>query len=216
MLGRQEATGQWVVRDHADALGLGQREDRVLAVAVQQVVARLQAGEALDAEACRRDRCLGRLDRAEVARAAVQDLALAAQILEHVERLLDRRVGVHLMHLEQIDPVRLQTPQACLDAAADVQPPIAALVRRRAHWEMALRGQHDLVASARDDAPEDLLGQPVRLDVRRDRIGIRGIQERHARVKRAIDNARRLSLVGLTPERHRAQAGTRDTEPRSS
>ena len=56
-----------------------------LDLAEQQVVARLQAREALDAHAGRRDRGLGRLDGAEVAGAAVQDLALAAQVLEQGE-----------------------------------------------------------------------------------------------------------------------------------
>src|SRR5207244_2853258 len=78
--------------------------------------------------------------------------------------LVPRRVPVDVVHLVQVDVVRLEPPQAGLACAADVHRRELRMVRPLRGLAEHLRRQHDLVAPAvplGEPPSEDLLGEPL-------------------------------------------------------
>jgi hypothetical protein len=50
----------------------------------------------------------------------VRDLALCDQVLDRAGDLLDGRLGVHAVLVEELDPVGLQAPERCFGDLSDV------------------------------------------------------------------------------------------------
>src|SRR3954454_5019510 len=155
----QEAAGERAPRDHAHAVALAHREHLSLDPADEQRVRRLLGHEADLAAALgapvRLDD-LGPLDR----RAAdVDDLALADEVAEDAERLVDVGVRPGAMDLVEVDPAGLPPPEAVLDLARDPAPRVALLVGVVAHRAVDLRREDHVVPAL----PERLADDHLRL-----------------------------------------------------
>src|SRR4051812_32946581 len=98
----------------------------------------------------------------EVRAADVAKLALAHQVRERIQRLLDRRGGVEAVQLEQVDVVRAEPLQGALYGADQMMARGTEVIRISAGAEGGLGREDDAVASPRNGAPEDLLGTAVR------------------------------------------------------
>ena len=111
------------------------------------------------------------------------------------------------MHLEQVDVVGPETPQAVFARLGDPARREAAALRVVAHRVPALGGEHHAIAPARDGATEDLLRHAVVVDVR-------GVEQGDAAVEREIHHAVAGSLVRIAPgaEHHRAERQGRGGE----
>ena len=140
--------------------------------------------------------------------ADVADLPGAHEIGQRAERLVDVGVGLGAVDLVEVDPVRLEAPQAVLDRARDPAARVAELVRIVAHLAVELGGQHDVVAlAARQGLADDLLGLAARVDVG-------GVDEVDPGVERGVDDPDRLVVVGVAPgaEHHGAEAEWADLD----
>jgi len=115
----------------------------------------------------------------EVARRGVEHLALLDEELEALERVFERRVGVVVVEVEDVDAIRVQAAQAGLDGSHEVKARGAPIGRRLAGGEVRLGGDHQLVAVAFDELAQDALGLAARVDVRR-------VEEVDARVAAAL------------------------------
>jgi hypothetical protein len=106
-----------------------------------------------------------------------------------------------MVHLIQVDVIRLEALEAGLARALDMQCGQAALVRPRAHLPVHLRGEDDLVASRPLGKPpaDDLLGdaraQVAAVDVRR-------VEEVQPVLQRAIHDAVAVRLRSVGTEVH--------------
>ena len=114
----EPAAGERAPRDDAHPVALAGGQDVGLDAAREQRVGRLLADEALAAAALggplRLDDRLGGEGRA----ADVADLALADEVGEGAERLVDVGVRLGAVDLVEVDPVGAQAPQAVLDLAS--------------------------------------------------------------------------------------------------
>jgi hypothetical protein len=129
------------------------------------------------------------------------DLALADEVGERAERLLDVGVRGRAVDLVEVDPVGAEPAQRVLDGLDDPAPGAAAPVRVIAHRHEELGGEHDVVAATLEGLADDLLGLAGRVDVG-------GVDEVDAGVKGRVDDADRVLVVGVAPgaEHHRAEA----------
>src|SRR5204863_551474 len=109
---REPAPGEWAPRDHGHPVALAGGEDVGLDPADQDRVGRLLAYEALAAAALGGP--LGLDDRlgGEGRAADVADLALADEVGEGAEGLVDVGVGLGAVDLVEVDPVGAQAPEA--------------------------------------------------------------------------------------------------------
>jgi hypothetical protein len=96
-------------------------------------------------------------------------LAGLDDIVQRLERLLDRRVIIEAMDLIEIDVIGAEPPQARVDLGHDRPARQAGPVRARAHPPVHLGRDHDLVAAREilQRPAEDLLAGAVRIDIRR-------------------------------------------------
>ncbi len=138
-----------------------------------------------------RDRLGRRLRESEKA-----DLAGVDQHRHRADRLLDRDVGVDPMLVVEVDVIDAETPQRSVARGehvfrAPVDPALGGILAV-AH-DPELGRQHDLVAPARDRAADEQL-------VVADRVHVRRVEHRHAKVERAMDRRDRLALVGRPVE----------------
>jgi hypothetical protein len=100
-------------------VALGGRQDVELDVAGEQRVGRLLGAEALEVALARRPLRFDDL-RARVRRGAdIADLALADEVGERAERLLEVDAGLGAVDLVEVDPVGAQPAQRVLDRAVD-------------------------------------------------------------------------------------------------
>jgi hypothetical protein len=147
VLAGEEAGGQRIEVDHADLALQAQRLEIVLEHgAVVEVVQRLQALVARDAQALGDVERLGQPRRGEVRGADGAHLAGLHEVVEGTQRVLERRVGVVVVRLVEVDVVGLQALERGLDRLADVgrrEPDLAF-----AHRLAELGGQHHAAALA--------------------------------------------------------------------
>src|SRR5262249_10087527 len=99
---------------------------------------------------------------------------------------------VEAVHLPQIDVIGTETLQARLASADQMVTRGADVVGTGTGAEGRLGRDQNLVAPSRDGLAENLLGQTVR-------IGIRRVEQREARVEAEIDEARRLARSARAP-----------------
>ena len=151
----------------------------------------------------------------EVRRADVEDLALTHERLHRLPDLVPGRGPVDVVHLEEIDRVRLHPAERLLARADDVQRREARLVRPVAHRPVHLRGEDDLLAPAaalREPPAEDLLGPAFAL---LPPVDVGGVEEVDPRLERAVHDRERVGFARLRSEVHRAETKSTDLETRS-
>src|SRR6185369_10401536 len=110
--------------------------------------------------------------------------------------LLDRHVGIDAVEVVEIDVVEAEVLQAAVDRLAQVRR--AALA--------GLGGDDGPVATIADGAPDEPLALAVA-------VGFRGVDQRDARVERAVDGENAsLVVAGVVPasERHGAERDRAD------
>ena len=199
-VGRLEAAGQEAAAQRA----VGHEADAQLAHRLQQLV--------LDVAGPQRVLGLQRADRVRGVRAAdglgrglgqAQEAHLARldQLAHGADGLLDRRLGVHAVLVEEVDVVQAQAAQRVVARLLHVLGPAvhAALGRVVAADDAELGGQHHLVAAVGDGAAHQLL-------VGAAAVHGGGVQEVHAQLDRAVDRGHRLGVVALAVELGHAHA----------
>src|SRR5690606_24050531 len=130
----------------------------------------------------------------------------ADEILERAQGLAEVGDVVEPMQVIEVDAIGPEPAQAGLDRTHEVVARAASRVRTRAGREVRLRGEHDVVALAAHETPEDLLGASLVVDVG-------GVEEVDASVEGGTPDLARRGLVGVTAERHRAERDARDLDP---
>src|SRR5262249_9201025 len=143
---RQHAPSEWAPWNQADAFRATERDHLALFLAIEEVVVVLHRDEARPAAALRRRQRLRESPRRAGARAEVADLASAYEVVQGLERLVDRHLGieaVNLVEIDRLDAEPFQTGFAGLENVLAIEP---AHVRARSHREVHLRRDDDLVA----------------------------------------------------------------------
>jgi hypothetical protein len=141
----------------------------------------------------------------------VADLALADEVGEGAEGLLDVGVGTRAVNLVEVDPVGVEPPERVLDGPDDPASGAALTVRVIAHSAVELGGQDDVVATASDGLADDLFGFTLGIDVG-------SVDEIDTGVEGGVDDADRLVVVGVAPgaEHHGAEAQLADGDAGAS
>ena len=128
----------------------------------------------------------------EVARADTVHFALVHEISERVERLLERCLGVGLVHEIEIEPLGVESRQACVDLALDMAARQAAVVRPIPDGVEHFRAQKKLIANARvlcfRPASDERLARAAA-------IGVGSVEEIDAELERAVHEPERILLA---------------------
>jgi len=167
------------------------------------VLRRNQAGQVLGAGG---PLGVGNLPAGKVALADVAHLALFDQVVQGLQRLDDRCLGIGPMELVQIDVVRLQPPQAGFGGFDDVPPRGATLVGRFAHGHGEFRGDDHVVAATAEAFADEFLGLAQA-------VHVGGVEQRNALLERAIEDSTRLVEVDPSAKVVGTQADLRNQEP---
>jgi hypothetical protein len=124
--------------------------------------------------------------------ADVADLALANEVVERTQRLLDRRQRIIVVLLVEIDVVGLQPLQARLDCIHDVAPRRALFGAVGCHRLGIFGGEHDVLAAVAEHGAQHGLGAA------HFRIDVGGVEQGDAEVDRLVDHlARGLEVDAL-------------------
>ena len=186
----QEAARQRRPRDHPHALVLAQRQHLPLFLAVDQVVLRLHRHERRPAVGPRDAQHLHELPGVHRAGADVAGLAGAHDVVQRLQRLLDRRLIVEPVDLVEVDIVDAQPAQRPVDAVQDVLARQAAVVGIAAHRPVDLGGDHHLVPLG--VFLQRLAGHPLALALG---IDIGGVEEVDPGLHRTLEERQRRLLV---------------------
>ena len=143
----------------------------------------------------------------EARRSDVADLALGGQIVERPQGLLDRHHGVRAVQLEQVDPVRAESAQRCLDGADQMTPGVPPVVRGLRGGEVCLGCENDPVPSIAERLTEHFLAGAGTIHVCR-------VHEVDAGVERAVHDPHRGRPIRRGAQVHAAQAQRRDLQTR--
>src|SRR5207249_39787 len=109
----------------------------------------------------------GELPGGEVAAAKVTHLPVPHQVVQGIERLVERGGGVPGMDLVEVDVVGLQAAEAGLHLLEDSKAGEPLVVRPVVHPPADLSCQDDPVAPALERFANDLLAAAAAVDVRR-------------------------------------------------
>ena len=175
---------------HGDALVAAQRDHLALLLAVDQVVVVLHRHEARPTVRRPTER-LRELPREHAARADVAHLAGLDDVVQRLQRLLDRRARIPAVDLVQVDVVELRAAAATRRSTRGCA---CARGRGRSHRASSacdLRRKHELLAHAeepRQDAAGDDLARPAVVDVC-------GVEEGDPAFDRAADDRLRVGLL---------------------
>src|SRR3954453_23416985 len=209
VLRREHPLGERREDDAAHALVLERLEQVLLDPAVQQRVRRL-VDEQRRPEVAHDLRRLARAPARVRGDAGVQRLALLDRRVQRAHRLLERRLGVEAVRVEDVDVVEPHPPEALVEAREQVLARAPVAVRAGPHVVAGLRRDDQLVAEraqvAAHDLAEDALGGPVRRAVVVGQVEVRDAEVEGA----AQDRARVLERPFLAevlpqPERHLGQ-----------
>ena len=169
-------------------MSLRVRQDRLLNLAPEEVVRRLQ----------RLDRNRGakglHLGGVEVRDPDVAHLPLGDELCEGAGRFLEGRGRIRPVHLVQVDVVGAERLQAFVGALTDPGGTGVALdAATGGRPQPTLGGEEHLVAAPSLDGPrQQALGRP-------EPIALGGVEERHTLVGGSPDGGDGLSLVGSPP-----------------
>ena len=140
----------------------------------------------------------------------VQGLPLPHSRVERAHRLLERRLRVEAVRVEDVDVVEPDAPEALVEAREQVLPRPPLPVGAGPHVVAGLRRDHQLVPVRREvlseEPPEVLLGRAVRRAVIVREVEVRDPEverppdDRTARVERPV-----VAEVVPEPERHGRQ-----------
>jgi hypothetical protein len=194
----EEAGAQRPPRDHAEAGRAAERQQVELGRALHERVLRLQRDERRPALAVLQSNGPRQQPRREVRRAERALLAGAYQPVERLERLLERDVGVGRVHLVEVDHLDAEAPQRGV-ARRPHAVGRQSLPRRVGHLAADLRGDHDLVAPARQPRRERALGLAVA-------VHVGGVDECPARLHEAIEHPLRVLRGRLAAHMHGPEA----------
>ena len=126
------ATGQGGPREYGEAVGLGHGDQLSLDAAVQQMIRRLLAYDAVQPEFFRHPQRFHQLPGGEGAGAEVAHLAAADEVVQGPQGLVDGDGRQGALELVEIDVIGLQPPERGLALLQDVTPAVAPGVRDRA------------------------------------------------------------------------------------
>lgn len=135
---------------------------------------------------------------------------------QHVHRLPDfveRRLAIEVMHLVEVDVVRLEAAQARFAGFADVIGLKAPAVGAVYHRLIELRREDDFVSLSALLEPfaHDFLGNAVaerNVGTLRTAVDVRRVDELDAEVIGAVHDLEARGLVGEMPEIHGSEAQT--------
>src|SRR5271166_1810964 len=207
VLAGQQAVSQRRERDQAEAIGLQHRHHLAVEPARQQAVLLLARDEMVQAVIFGRPLRLDDLPGRERRATDVADLALADQIVERPQGLLDRGQRIGLVLLIEVDPIGLEAPEAGLDLGHDVMARGALEAAGCVHRPRELGRQHDVLAAISEDFPEERLGAAARVA-----IGVGLVEKRDAEVERFMDHLAGRCEIDPPPEIVAAETDDRDEE----
>src|SRR5205823_6639221 len=146
-------------RDDADSFGGTQRQHLALLLAVEQVDEVLHADKPGPAVALGHCERLAELPSIHRRGADIARLARLHDVVQCLERFLDRRLVIPAMNLVEVDVIHAEPAQAGVDLAHDCFARQAAAVRTGAHPAIYLGRNDHLVAAGEilDSPSEDLL-----------------------------------------------------------
>jgi hypothetical protein len=136
---------------------------------------------------------LGELSRVEVGASDLPDLAFLDQFVHHLERVLDRCLGVGEVDHEQVDVVGAQLGETPLQDLSHVPGTGAATALPPGDRYPHLGSDHHFVTPPTQRRPEKGLGLTLP-------IVARGVEVAHPGVEGGIHHRRRLCLVQGPPE----------------
>ena len=195
VLAREESVGQREVGEDAEPQVHGRRKKVVFDVAGQKRVFVLGRDEGL--EALRHGNLCG-LARHVPGEVGVPDeanLALAHQVRQDLQGLLNGGLRIRGVHLQEVDPVRLEPRQGGLDGRADIAPrALRAPSLGAGHREVLMPefgGHHHLIPFAPQRNAEELLAAS-----RGTTVDVGAVEERDSLVDGCADDPHAL-LKGL-------------------
>src|ERR1051325_8065028 len=186
----KEAARERAPGDHADAFLQAEGEHLPLLLTVDEVVVRLHGDAARPAVEVGRVLHLRELPREHARGAEVAGLAGFDDVVQRLERLLDRRVMVEAVDLKEVDVLHAEAAEGGVDGVHDVLAGEAAAVRTLADLEEALRGDHRFLARGQlaQRAADDFFAHAAR-------VHVRGVEEVDARLEGALEEGTRRVFV---------------------
>ena len=189
------------------------RNDFEFELTAGEVVAALLADEPEKSAQTRLALHRGDAPAREVAASDVEDLSL---LDEHVHRLPDfveRRLAVEMMHLIEVDVVRLESPKARLAGFADVIGRKAPAVGPVHHRLIELRREDNFVSLSAllEPLAHDFLGNAVaerNVGALRTAVDVRRVDELDAQIVGAVHDLEARGLVGEVAEIHGSKTQT--------
>src|SRR6266478_8125752 len=154
VLAGQEAVGERREWDQAEIVGLQYRHHLAIEPARQEAVLLLARDEVVKAVIPSRPLRLDDLPARQGRAADVADLALADEIVERPQGLLDWCARIRLVLLVKVDPVGFEPSQAGLDLGDNVVARGALEAAGGIHRSGELGRQHDLLAVIAEDLAE--------------------------------------------------------------
>lgn len=185
-LAGQQAVGEREVREHADAVVEGRRDQLALDRTLQQRPLVLRRHEGDRAGLAGDVRGFGELPAGEVGVPDVADLALGDQLGERGQGLGHRGGRVGAVQLEEVDVVGVEAAQGLLHGTPNVGAATAGTgggpVLHVHAVVTELGGEDDLVAAALEGLPEVDFGAAGAA------VDVGGVQEGDARVQSGVDD----------------------------
>ena len=163
--------------------------------------------------------CRGNIPGREVARTDVDDLALLHQCVEALPGFVPRAVAIDVMHLVEVDPVRLQPAQAALAVLANLVGAQAGTVA--VHFRQVglainrvvnLGCQDDRIAAPaalRQPASDDLFGEPA---FHGPAVDIGCVKEIDAELQCPVHDLETVLFRRVPAEVHRAETDVADQD----
>ena len=175
----EEAAPERAVGHEPDAQFRAGREHLALRLPPPQRVLALDRGDGLDGVRATDRR------RPGLGQAEVPDLALRDQLPDRARDLLDRRVGIDAVLVEQVDRVDSEARQGGVGGLPDELGPARERGPAVGVDFPELRGHDDLITDGGERVAHQLL-------VRERAVDLRGVEERHPEVHRVPDQGNRL------------------------
>ena len=147
----------------------------------------------------------------EVAASHVENFALLDQHVHRLPDLFEGRLAVEVVHLIEVDVIRLESPKARLAGFTDVIGRKAPAVGTVHHRLIELRREDDFVSFSAllEPVAHDFLGNAVaerNVGALRTAVDVRRVDELDAQIVGAVHDLEARGLVGEVPEVHGSQA----------
>ena len=195
----EHAARERTVRHHTQAVAGAGRQDLGFRHAVHRIVDGLAYDRRGYTQLVAQFGNLRDAPGAVVRDAKIARLAGADDFPHGDQRLLDRCGWIVEVQIVDVDPVRVQAPQARVDGAHHPAARQAGFVRPLAHGIADLGRHHPLLAVARNQLAGDAFGLALG-------VLVRGVDEVDPGGARRFADAARFGGVGTIAEHHRAEA----------